>query len=107
MKCQNCLKVIKHLTRYRPKNGQYCQCNVDYPNKYHFDTIIPGGSRIYPWDNADKCFNIRQSNIIRCRLRDYIKKHGGEFYIRRHLAGMQVFNLAKINIPKLFTTNDL
>ena len=107
MICVNCLRVIKRLTKFRPKYSKFCQCNADYPNKYHFETIITGGSRIYPWDNIDKCFNIRQSNIIRCRLRDYIKKHGGEFYIRRHLAGMQVFNITKIDIPKSLTTNEL
>ena len=94
MNCLICHLPIKNLTRFRWKYSQFCIGHSDYPNKYHFETIIPGGSRIYPWDNIDKCFNIRQSNIIRCRLRDYIKKHGGEFYIRRHLAGMQVFNLA-------------
>jgi hypothetical protein len=105
--CDECKLPIKNLTRYRSKIEHFCQCRPHNSNKYHFDTIIPGGSRIYGWTNQDKCFNIRDSNLIRCCLRTYIKKHGGNFAVRVHLAGMQVFNLAKIDIPKLLTTNEL
>ena len=94
MLCKVCFKHIKNLTRYRHNFKVFCLGHDDYPNKYHFDTIPAGDNRIYPWDNIDKCFNIRQSPIIRSCLTSYIKKYGGQFYIRRHLAGMQVYSIA-------------
>jgi len=94
MLCRNCNKIIKNLTWYRPKGAEFCTCNSDYPNLYQFSTMSIGQPRIYPWTNPDKCFNRRDSNSIRCCLRNYIKKHGGQFWIRRHLAGMQVGRVA-------------
>ena len=62
-------------------------------SKYHFDTIKIGERRIYPWTNEYKCYNYKDSNIIRWCVTCYIKNNGGQFHVRRHLAGMEVTRL--------------
>ena len=94
MKCLKCDLHIKGLTKYRFRFKEFCTCNSDYPNKYHVDLIKIGEYRIYPWTNTDKCYNPYDSRVIRQGLRNYIKKHAGQFWIRKHLAGMQVFRIA-------------
>jgi hypothetical protein len=93
MLCKKCNLLVYNLTRFKPKLVKFCSCISDYPNKYHFDRIKIGERKIYPWTNEDKCYNYNDSNKIQTRLRDYKKKYGGKFYVRRHLAGMEVGRL--------------
>ena len=93
MLCKRCNLHIKNLTKYRHRFSHFCLCNADYPAKYHFERLKLNIPAIYPWTNIDKCFNIRDSNIIRCSVRACAKKNGYTFYVRRHLAGMEVTRL--------------
>ena len=93
MLCKRCNLHIKNLTKYRHRFSHFCVCNADYPAKYHFENLKLNIPAIYPWTNIDKCFNIRDSNLIRCSLRACTKRTGYTFYVRRHLAGMEVTRL--------------
>ena len=94
MNCEECKLPIKNLTYYRSRFKFFCVCNSDYPAKYHFERILIDQKVIYPWSKEHKCYNYSDSNSIRCCLRQYIKKHGGQFYVRRHLAGIEVTRLS-------------
>ena len=93
MRCKRCNLHIKNLTKYRQRFSEFCRCNADYPAKYHVELISAGCSRIYPWTNVDKCFNLKDSDAIRDTVRRCTKRTGYTFYVRRHLAGMEVTRL--------------
>ena len=93
MQCFKCLKVIKRLTKFRPKKTKFCQCNAGYPAKYYLERLKINVPAIYPWTNPDKCFNKRDSGLIRGAVRLCSKRHSMTFYVRRHIAGMEVTRL--------------
>ena len=61
--------------------------------KYHAERLKINVPSIYPWTNVDKCFNLKDSDAIRDTVRACTKRTGYTFYVRRHLAGMEVTRL--------------
>ncbi len=93
--CDLCKLPIARLTNYRKRFTDFCRCKkARRVSIYGFDLIKVNEVVIYPWNNIEKCHNYNDSNNIRCALRQYIKKSGREFYVRRHLAGIEVTRLA-------------
>jgi hypothetical protein len=93
MVCKECGYPIKSLTRFRSRFKVFCLGHSDYPNIYHFERIKIGEIVIYSWNSQHKCYNLLDSRRLRDSIRGYMKKHGGQFYVRRHLAGIEVTRL--------------
>ena len=94
MRCFKCNLHIKRLTRFRSLLKEFCQCSNYEHEKYHFKRIKVNQIVIYPWNDKDKCYNPIYMRKLREAVYRYIKKHGGQFYVRRHLAGIEITRLA-------------